>query len=341
MDMEQVQQLQQNLIAYLEQVTGETVVITNAKPLAGGASRETWYLEVTIANQPQKLVLRRDMPTQMFEDALTRDQEFRLMRAAYETDVTVAKVLWSCDDPSVLDSDFFIMEYRDGISIGRKVLFVPELENARQKLPDQLAQELARIHTIDVEKHTLDFLLRPTEGRSPTQEVIAQMYSVLDSLEIHNPVWEFALRWADQNQPDCEQMTFVHGDYRIGNLLVNESGLSAVIDWEFGHIGDPLEDIAYPSMRDWRFGKGTLHFAGLCDRETFIQAYEHYRGRSVDRAAVDWWEVIGNIRWGIMCLSQANRHLSGADPSVELASLGRRSAEMQLEALHLIEKIGL
>jgi aminoglycoside phosphotransferase (APT) family kinase protein len=135
-------------------------------------------------------------------------------------------------------------------------------------------------------------------------------------------------------------VTVLHGDFRVGNLLVDTAGLAAVIDWEFGHIGDPIEEIGYLCMRDWRFGNDHLHAGGLCDRERFITAYEYASGTTVDRGAADWWEIIGNIRWGVICLSQAERHLSGRDPSVELASLGRRSAEMQLEALLLIEKTG-
>jgi aminoglycoside phosphotransferase (APT) family kinase protein len=94
-------------------------------------------------------------------------------------------------------------------------------------------------------------------------------------------------------------------------------------------------------MRDWRFGVGHLRFGGIAEREPFLQAYERESGRAVNRTAVDFWEFLGNVRWGAICLSQANRHLSGREPSVELASLGRRSAEMQLEMLRLIEKMGL
>jgi aminoglycoside phosphotransferase (APT) family kinase protein len=134
---------------------------------------------------------------------------------------------------------------------------------------------------------------------------------------------------------------FVHGDFRIGNLLVIDTGLAAVIDWEFGHIGDPDEELGYLCMRDWRFGMNQHRAAGLCDRETFLTAYEAASGRQVNRDSVDWWELMGNIRWGVICMSQANRHLSGAEKSVELASLGRRSAEMQLESLRLIESFGI
>lgn len=334
------EQLLQNLQAYLSDVTDSAATMTDAKPLAGGASRDTWYIQADINGEEHEYVMRRDLPTQMFDDALTREQEFHLMDAAHASGVSVAQVRYLCTDESVLGSPFFIMDYVPGISIGRKVMRQPELADARQKLPRQMAQELARIHAIDTAAHHLDFLRAPQTGYSPAEDIIAQTYQILDDLGVINPVWEWTLRYAKTHQPTTERITFVHGDFRIGNLLVDESGLRAVIDWEFGHLGDPDEELGYLCMRDWRFGHGQNRAAGLTDRETFLQAYEAASGRSVNRDAVDWWELMGNIRWGVICLSQAERHLSGEEPSVELASLGRRSAEMQLESLRLIESFG-
>ncbi|MEO1288049.1 MAG: phosphotransferase family protein [Chloroflexota bacterium] len=242
----------------------------------------------------------------------------------------------------MLDFPFFIMDYIEGVSIGTVVMRRPEFEHARFILPSQMASELANIHTIDFEQEHLAFLRRPPTDIAPAQVAIDEMYRILDSIPIVNPTWEWTLRWAQTHLPPTNDRTFVHGDFRIGNLLVDpRQGLTAVIDWEFGHIGNPDEELGYLCMRDWRFGNGHYRAAGLTDRETFLQAYETASGRTVSRESVDWWEVMGNIRWGIICMSQANRHLSGEEPSVELASLGRRSAEMQLEALRLIESYGI
>lgn len=330
-----------SLETFIADETGTSVEIADMKPLAGGASRDSWAFTAVIDGEPQHLVLRKDFPTTMNERALSREQEYRMMHAAYESGVKVARMRFQSDDPAVLGLPFFIMDFVEGISIGRKVIKEPSLEHARDVLPEQMAQQLARIHQIDVAKHNIDFLERPGEGQTPAQNVLEHMYIVLDDLGVASPPFEFALRWAVRNEPPVHAVTFVHGDFRIGNLLVDENGLAAVIDWEFAHIGDPLEEIGYLCMRDWRFGNDHLHAAGLCDRERFLQAYEKHSGTTVDRAAADWWEIVGNIRWGIICMAQAERHLSGKDPSVELASLGRRSAEMQLEALRLIEKVGV
>jgi aminoglycoside phosphotransferase (APT) family kinase protein len=323
---------------YLSEQFGQAVSITDAKPLSGGASRDTWHISVNLGETPRQMVLRRDLPTQMFEEALSREEEFRLMDAAYQAGVKLAKVAFLCTDKTVLGSDFFLMDYVGGISIGRKVVTDPALASARAVLPQQMAEELAKIHRMDASQ--LSFLKQPSEGRSAAEESLYQTYLILDNLGVQNPVWEWTLRWAKNHIPEANPLCFAHGDFRIGNLLVNEQGLAAVIDWEFGHIGDPDEELGYLCMRDWRFGITQHQMAGLSDRESFLVAYEAASGRKVSRASVDWWEVMGNIRWGIICMSQANRHLSGAEKSVELASLGRRSAEMQLESLRLIERIG-
>ncbi len=335
--VDDINALQTQLADYLTMARGHPVVISDLTPLPGGASRDTWAFTATWEGQAQRLVMRRDLPTQMNPDALSRAQEFRLMAAAHQSGVQVARVYDLCEDPAVLGFPFFTMEAMPGISIGRKVVTAPELAAAREVLPEQLAEQLARIHTMNAAD--LDFLPHPTDD-NPVRSVIDQTYATLARLGASVPAFEFALRWADRHAPASQRITVLHGDFRIGNMLVDADGLSAVIDWEFAHIGDPLEEIGYLCMRDWRFGMGHLRAGGISDRERFIRAYEQASGSSVDRSAADWWEIVGNIRWGVICLAQADRHLSGQEQSVELLSLGRRSAEMQMEALRLIQQTG-
>lgn len=332
--------LAEALAAFIRDASGQAARVTRITPLAGGASRETLLLDLLLDERPQKLVMRRDLPTQMTDIALTRAQEYRLMHAAYAHGVRVARVRWLCETPGDfgLERPFFLMDYVPGESVGRKVVSAPELAAARAVLPEQMAEQLALIHRLD--PTSLDFLRRPA-GDDPAADILAETYATLDGLDAQVPAFEFALRWAEAHRPSTERLTFVHGDFRVGNLLVDADGLAAVIDWEFAHIGDPCEELGYLCMRDWRFGVDGLRAGGLCDRERLLLAYEAASRTTVARAAVDWWEIVGNIRWGVICLSQAERHLSGRDPSVELASLGRRSAEMQYEALRLIEASGL
>ncbi len=108
-----------------------------------------------------------------------------------------------------------------------------------------------------------------------------------------------------------------------------------MIDWELTHVGDPMEDVGWLCVRSWRFG-ATLPVGGLCDRPRLFEAYERAGGDPVDPAVARWWEVFGNLRWGIMTIMQAQTFLGGVQ-NVELASIGRRTCETELELLELME----
>jgi aminoglycoside phosphotransferase (APT) family kinase protein len=222
-----------------------------------------------------------------------------------------------------------------GESVGRRVVREPVLAAARLALPAQMGEQLARIHALALDG--LDFLPRSIVGQSPAVSAIEKTARQLAALGEPHPVLELALRWLRPRAPACDAPVLVHGDFRVGNLMVGPEGLVGVFDWEFAHVGDPHEDLAWPTVRSWRFGQDHLRLGGVGDPEAFFAAYERHGGRPVDRQAVRFWEVVGNLRWAVGCVAQAHRHLSGQAVSVELASLGRRACEMELELLDLIE----
>ena len=150
-----------------------------------------------------------------------------------------------------------------------------------------------------------------------------------------HPVFELAFRWLRAGLPQAAAETLVHGDYRLGNFLYTEEGLQGVVDWELAHWGDPMEDLGWLSVRSWRFG-GQEPVAGLAPRAEFFRLYEEAGGLPVDRDRVRFWEVFGNLRWGIITIAQAVAYISGQSRSVELASIGRRTAETEYELLNLI-----
>lgn len=319
---------------YLEAVSGKPVEIKQLRPLAGGVTRDSWVIQAKLGDEFQQLVLRRDMMAEIDERALERDQEFLLMQAASAAGVLLPRPRWYCTETCILGAPFLIMDYVEGVSIGSQVVNLPELADARRRLPEQMGQQLACIHHIKTDN--LTFLPRPRPGYSPAQETLVQMRVTLLKLGVHNPALVFALRWAEKHLPPGGEMVLLHGDFRIGNLIVTTDGLKGIVDWEFGQLGDPYQDLAWPCVRGWRYGRGEMQLGGIGEREPFLHAYEQASGRTIDRKIVDFWEIMGNLQWAVAALAQAQRHLSGKDTSVELASLGRRSAETQLEALRLI-----
>jgi aminoglycoside phosphotransferase (APT) family kinase protein len=185
----------------------------------------------------------------------------------------------------------------------------------------------------------LPFLTRPAEGQSPAESEVQRYQEIYDSIapDAH-PAIELALRWLRTHLPGPSPIGVVHGDFRVGNVMFDERGLRAVLDWELYHAGDPIEDLGWLCVRAWRFGNDAKPVGGVGEREELFSAYERASGRPVDRRRAHFWELFGNCKWAIICIMQAKTHLDGAVRSVELASLGRRTAETEIELVELLER---
>ena len=191
---------------------------------------------------------------------------------------------------------------------------------------------------MNIDDPALAFLHAPAPGQTAAQAVLDELEVDLRAIDEPHPALELALRWLRAHDPGSADLVLVHGDFRVGNFMIGTDGLHGVLDWELVHVGDPHEDLGWMCVRAWRFGKDTLPAGGLSTREAFYAAYARASGRRVDPQRVFYWEVLGNLRWALIALGQAGRHLSGQELSIELASLGRVTAEMELELLRLIRE---
>src|SRR5215212_267774 len=210
-------ELTARLGAFIAHAAGAPTTITSMKPIAGGASRETWAVDAEIGGTNEALVLRMDLASSMNPDALSRPQEFALLAMAHAAGVLAPRPRWLDADGAALGRPFLLMDRIAGESIGPRVVRRPELAGARARLPAQMAAQLARIHAID--PTALDFLPRPLAGRSPALHALDYTRRVIDAIDLQEPALEFGLRWLAQRAPACEQLTLIHGDFRIGNLL--------------------------------------------------------------------------------------------------------------------------
>lgn len=324
----------------LKALTQSEVRVENLHLLAGGASQEMWRLDLYVAENETRgdyrLVLRRQLGGKIYREALDLEREFRVMQIAYASDVLLPypQVFM----PDLLGRPAALVHRKDGETIGRRIVREPALTPARERLPAQMGEMLARIHRIDIDKYAMRlFLSHPPVEYSPARWSIMQMEKNLDEIGEPHPALELGLRWLRRNEPPApKQLSFLHGDYRIGNVMVDEKGLVSVLDWEFAHIGDPYEDVAWSLVRDWRFGSDHLRFGGIAPPDDYFAAYEKAMDITLDLARVRYWEVMGNVRWGVGMLNQAQRHLRSEEPNLEFASLGRRCAEIEMEVLRLI-----
>jgi aminoglycoside phosphotransferase (APT) family kinase protein len=217
-----------------------------------------------------------------------------------------------------------------GEARGTRIVRRPELAKARSLLPAQMATELAAIHSLDPAE--VPFLPR----RENAETVLRLLLDELLAMPGVHPALEYLLRdLLDRPLPEPPPVV-CHGDVRVGNVLVTpDAGLTAVLDWELAHLGDPLEDLTWPFVRQWRFGNDEHRLGGIGRIDDYMETYTELTGRSFGAADMLLWETIGNIKWALGCLSQARRHLDGFDRSIEYAILGRLTCEPTFEALWL------
>jgi aminoglycoside phosphotransferase (APT) family kinase protein len=288
--------------------------------LAGGASKEAWAVDA----EGRRLLVRRAAGGVIHRHTLSLKHEFEVLRAAHAAGVKVPEPVLYIED---LDGrEAFVMERIEGETIGRRIvrMQVPE------RLPLQMAEELAKIHALPPQE--LSFL---------EEASIDRLVEELDEVGEPHPAIELGLWWLRENRPPPREPVVVHGDFRIGNLAVDENGLVGVLDWEFAHLDDPARDLSFALVRAWRFGVPHLRLGGIADAEPYLERYNELTGFDVRPEELDYWELAGNVAWAIGCLTQAQRHLSGRDRSVELAILGRLGAEVEHEICVLLEGQGV
>ncbi len=295
--------------------------VESAHLLPGGASKEAWAVDLREDGGIRALLVRRALGGVIHTDTLTLAQEYRVLEAAHEAGVQVPRPVAYLGE--LEGREAFAMERVEGETIGRRIVRDPP-----SALPLQMAEELARIHALPASD--LPFL--------PRGDVLERLRRELDSVDEPHPAIELGLHWLRGRLPQVRPVTFCHGDFRLGNLVVGTGGLTHVLDWEFAHVGDPAEDLAWPLVRAWRFGADRRRLGGVGEVEPYLERYNELTGRAVALAELDVWEVVGNVKWAIGALLQSRRHLRGEERSVELAVLGRLAAETEYELLLLLER---
>jgi aminoglycoside phosphotransferase (APT) family kinase protein len=296
-------------------------------PIPGGASRETWLVEA----REERWVLRRD--PEGLVSLVPIEKEHSLISFALTAGVPVPHPVAYEPPGGRIGTAAMVMSFVGGTSVAPRILRKPEFEAARARLTPQLAKALAGIHSIEPAKLSGDL---PESTGDPALAQIEEWERQLDEVGDPLPAVELGLRWLRANAPEPAQPRLVHGDFRLGNFIVDENGLAAVIDWELAHLGDPVEDIGWLCIRSWRFGSDDKPVAGVGDLDEFVSAYEAAGGAPVDRERVRYWEAFGNVKWAVICARQAHDHLTGVRRSHELASLGRRVCEPEWDLLELI-----
>jgi aminoglycoside phosphotransferase (APT) family kinase protein len=319
-DMASVARLLQ---AALAPELGAGVQIEGLGRLTGGSSRDIWGFRAVSAAGDQQLVLRMDGPGELRPEGLR--QEADVMAAAARAGVPVPRVLAVVLADTSDGQPGLIMERVDGETAPRRIIEACQASGTSAVLARQCGAALGRLHKTGL------------TGLPALGEVsrLSTYRTALDRLDPNRPVLELAFRYLVDEQPPARPDVLVHGDFRLGNLVVGSEGLRAVLDWESSHAGDALEDVGWIAIRAWRF-RGAGPVGGFGDVEDFLTAYGEQADWVPSPAEFHWALILNTWIWAVGCLEQAERHLSGSRRSVDLAVVGRRVIEIEHDLLELL-----
>ena len=301
--------------------------VSNLEPLTGGASKEIWKFEVSNAKQSTKMILRRGSGIEGPLAIKTAD-EARIQKEVIKVGAPVPIILAVSKNEEEL-GDSYIMHFVEGESIARKILRDKEYKKALPILAYQCGEAIAKIHNVDI--NNFSFL-----PKKPAEDQLEDLYSTYQSFEQPSPVFEYAYLWLKEQDFGNFQESLVHGDFRLGNIIVNADGLQSIIDWELAHIGNPLQDLGWVCGNSWRFGKNNKVVGGFGELEDLLEGYNSVSKLKVNKEMVRCWQVFGTFRWGVICLIQAYAHLNGTINSIEKAAIGRRVSETEIDIVDLL-----
>ena len=318
----------------------ERVTVTGAALLAGGAVQQNWRLDVEVTGGPRggkhAWVLRTDAAASL-DVSLDRLSEFHCIEAAHRAGVKVAEPIAASGDPALLGRPFAIQALVGGNAQGRRIVRDPALAEFGDGLARAIGIELARIHSVRPTAGVLPFL--PVPVVNPSRREVAQMRKSLDGASEPRPALELILAWLDRNAPEPSTIALVHGDFRTGNYMVDKGRLTAVLDWEFCHWGDPREDLGWFIARCWRFGNDDKVAGGIAKLASLLDGYNGLADIKVTASELAYFEVLAAARWAAISLLQGDRFIQGGERSLELALTGLMPPEMEWDALDIIDRL--
>ncbi|WP_417621723.1 phosphotransferase family protein [Parasphingorhabdus sp.] len=322
----------EKLAVYCAATFGANATLADVRRLSGGASMESW----AFAYGDEEFVLRR-LPAGLSADddglrGVPLATQADIIELARKSGVTAPQIRGRLSPEDGL-GEGFIMSKADGETLPHKILGNPDFTEAENNLTKQCARELASIHRIPV-----DALTGSLEYFSPG-ELIRLQKNKYDEIGGRIPIYEYAFHWLNRNAPDASDKYLVHGDFRMGNLMIDPAGLTAVLDWELARIGDPVQDLAYMCTPSWRFGHYDKVAGGFDNEESFLQAYAKASGTDVDRERFLFWLIYSTLWWGVACMVMGQIWRGHGDRSLERTVIGRRVSEVEIDLALLFEDI--
>lgn len=326
------------LAAYLRQHVEGFAGAPQILKFRGGQSNPTFLI---VAGE-RRYVLRKKPPGILLPSAHAVEREYRVMTALRGSAVPVARTYCLCEDPQIIGTPFFVMEYVEG-----RVLFDPTLAgmvpSQRSALYDEMNRVIAALHRVDYAQIGLGDFGKPGNYFARQIDRWTRQYRASETERIE--AMENLINWLPRNIPAGDETTLVHGDFRLDNLIFHrqEPRVLAVLDWELSTLGHPLADFSYHMMA-WRLsgqefrgmrGAG-LAALGIPDESAYRDEY----CRRTGRGGIEHWEFylaynmfrMAGILQGIM-----KRVLEGNAAAPDAVEHGRRAKPLAEAGWRIVE----
>jgi aminoglycoside phosphotransferase (APT) family kinase protein len=308
---------------------GETAISGLAR-LSGGATQETWSFDAK-GGLDGGFILRRAPLRKLTQksDLLSIETEAEVLEAVRKSGVLAPPVRFVLEPEDEMSSGF-VMDRIPGEALAPRILRDPAFATARARMAGQCGAILAHLHATPADRV-------PALPTRTTKDTLDAFAAALEALPQARPVYQLALKWLRDRLPSDIAPRLIHGDFRLGNLLVGPEGVTAVLDWELASFGDPAMDLAWICVPSWRFGSIDLPVGGFGKEEDLLAAYEAAGGDRTVRERLHYFIVLGALRWGVMCTGSLTAMQTGADRSVERAMIARRCSETELDLMRLLD----
>ncbi|HEX2561297.1 phosphotransferase family protein [Phenylobacterium sp.] len=297
--------------------------------LSGGASLQTFAFSVMTPDGSVPLILRR-RPVALAEGATAAPlaTEAALIAAAGARGAPVAQVVRVAGPEDGL-GEALVMRRVEGETLGRRIVRGERFADVRSRLARQCGEILRIIHATPP----------PPGVRLATSDAAGELdryETAYRASGAERPVLELAFRHLRSHAPPAAEPKLLHGDFRTGNLMVDpERGVVAALDWELSHIGDPAEDLGWLCVNSWRFGAADRPVGGFGDYEDLLAGYGD---AAMTRERVRYWQMLGSLKWGVMCLMMFTGAGGPAgEAALERHVIGRRVSETEIDILTLME----
>ena len=320
-------ELEHRLTAAVGRRYGTGARIANLhEPTLGGSNR-TAVFDLEHDGHSERLVLRIETYRLADSPFISPNQQYRLLEAAHAHGVPVPRPVFELDDDDELGRGF-VMAFVAGESMPKRLLKGADFAVARANFARDCGDILARLHMLDLTAVSM------VSQTADSKNALAAQVERYDNYAECHPALDCAIRWLERNRPPAPATAkFVHGDFRLGNVLVHGNGIRALLDWECAHVGDPVEDFGWLCLRAWRFGNTDKMVAGIAEWAELQQAYVDAGGEQIDDDHLRWWLIFGSLRWAVINMMQINGHLSGQRRSPAFAACGRNTCLIEYDLM--------